>query len=585
VRSEMQANTAITQEFGKQAPKAVADFAASQINNLDAQIKDARASGDTTRLTELNAERARWDEGGVYRVAMHTGIGALSGGFEGAIGAGGIAAGAKTIDTLQRDMQASVASTLQAAGVDDKLATKIGEGAARFVVNVTGAAITAGTGSSAAGMALNVDANNRQLHPSEAQRLAAIKAGKTPQEQARLDAAACALVRCADGVPDSDPNKAHLSALQTAGATYTAEQNALRATGEFEYAALDPARDLITRNGNTLQRAGGAVNLLTGSAGTVAGLGLTGAFAVGCPATMVSCAGVPVGIGLTTLSYTQAQDGSQALFGNPAPTEGQRVLDSFNPATHQGDRDPLKSAGIGAVEVGLTAALGRLGVRGAVAAEDAMAARAVGGKAPTASGNASAAASETPAVPAARSTVDEDLPNVYANQRPPGPPAQPVSEQVSSLVKEHSGQNTTPLTPATAGRALEDAAPPGGSTRVTGAGVQGADVRVFDMNGRPVGNVEIKAVDGFRGFQRYLSESTQGGSSGLTQVTTGDTIAFQVPNGADASSFLARYWGVPGRTTDPAELARLGNTYVVIYDQQGNVLLPKQPVYNPPKKP
>jgi filamentous hemagglutinin len=77
-----------------------------------------------------------------------------------------------------------VASALQAAGVDDKLATKIGEGAARFAVNVTGAAITAGTGSAAAGMALNVDANNRQLHPSEAQRLAAMKAGKTPQEQA-----------------------------------------------------------------------------------------------------------------------------------------------------------------------------------------------------------------------------------------------------------------------------------------------------------------------------------------------------------------------------------------------------------------
>jgi filamentous hemagglutinin len=118
-------------------------------------------------VTELDAEKAKWDEGGVYRVAMHTGIGALSGGLEGAIGAGGIAAGAQTIDNLQRDMQASVASTLQAAGVDGKLAKDIGEGAARLVVNVTGAAITATTGSAAAGMALNVDANNRQLHPSE----------------------------------------------------------------------------------------------------------------------------------------------------------------------------------------------------------------------------------------------------------------------------------------------------------------------------------------------------------------------------------------------------------------------------------
>jgi filamentous hemagglutinin len=166
-RAEMQANTAITQEFGRQAPRAVADFAASQIKDIDAQIKDAAARGDTSRVTELNTEKAKWDEGGVYRVAMHAGIGGLSGGFEGAIGAGGIAVGAQTIDNLQHDLQASVANTLQAAGVDGKLAQEIGQGAARFAVNVTGAAITAGTGSAAAGMALNVDANNRQLHPSE----------------------------------------------------------------------------------------------------------------------------------------------------------------------------------------------------------------------------------------------------------------------------------------------------------------------------------------------------------------------------------------------------------------------------------
>jgi hypothetical protein len=219
----------------------------------------------------------------------------------------------------------------------------------------------------------------------------------------------------------------------------------------------------------------------------------------------------------------------------------------------------------------------RVGARAAIAG-------AGGEGAQTASGSPSNTR-ETTAVPVARSTADEDLPSVYANQRPPGPPAQSVGEQVSSLVKEHSGQNTTPLTPQTAGRVLEDAVPPGGSTRVAGTGVQGADVRVLDMNGRPVGNVEIKAVDGFRGFQRYLSDSTQGGSTGLTQVTVGDTIAFQLPNGTDASNFLARYWGVPGRTTDSAELTRLSNTFVVIYDQRGNVLLPKQPVYNPPKKP
>ncbi|MGK4860106.1 hypothetical protein ACSMCW_22265, partial [Salmonella enterica] len=60
----------------------------------------------------------------------------------------------------------------------------------------------------------NVDRFNRQLHPEDAKSLAALKKGQSKAEQDRLDAAACYLVHCADGVPPSDPNYARLQSMQ-----------------------------------------------------------------------------------------------------------------------------------------------------------------------------------------------------------------------------------------------------------------------------------------------------------------------------------------------------------------------------------
>jgi hypothetical protein len=125
----------------------------------------------------------------------------------------------------------------------------------------------------------------------------------------------------------------------------------------------------------------------------------------------------------------------------------------------------------------------------------------------------------------------------------------------------------------------------GGSTATRGPGVQSADVQLSNSAGLPVGNVEVKAVDGFRGFQDSLSRSTQSSSAGNMQVGAGDTIAFQVPDGTNVTNYLSRYWGVQGRTSSPGDLDRLRSTYVVVYDQQGRVLLPRQPIYNPPEKP
>ena len=70
---EVQAQVLITTAFGQVAAKGIGDYA-------DKKREEAKSIGDKD-------EAAKWDEGGVYRVAAHTAAGALSGGIAGAVGA------------------------------------------------------------------------------------------------------------------------------------------------------------------------------------------------------------------------------------------------------------------------------------------------------------------------------------------------------------------------------------------------------------------------------------------------------------------------------------------------------------------
>ena len=75
VNEELGAQTQITKEFGKEAPKAVGDFAVKRQLDLIEQGK----------LYEAD----KWAEGGAYRVAMHTLVGAIAtGSVEGAFASG-----------------------------------------------------------------------------------------------------------------------------------------------------------------------------------------------------------------------------------------------------------------------------------------------------------------------------------------------------------------------------------------------------------------------------------------------------------------------------------------------------------------
>ena len=132
---DVTAQTQITAAFGQAAAKTIGDVA-------DKKRDEAKARGDT------EAEK-NWDEGGSYRVALHAAAGALAGGVQGAAGAVTSAKAMPTLGKMIDDIDAPQAVKQALAQV----------GAAMLGSAVGG---TAGLAS-----AVNVEANNRQLHQSE----------------------------------------------------------------------------------------------------------------------------------------------------------------------------------------------------------------------------------------------------------------------------------------------------------------------------------------------------------------------------------------------------------------------------------
>jgi len=154
VNEELGAQAQITQEFGKEAPKAVAEFSQSRINAIKAD--------PTLSLDEKLEAIKKWDEGGIYRVAAHTALGALgTGSVEGAFTTGGVAAAAPTLNEVQE----KIAESLIASGMSEDIAKGTASGVISLTLLGTGAA--AGLDTSSTVTATNVDANNRQLHFSE----------------------------------------------------------------------------------------------------------------------------------------------------------------------------------------------------------------------------------------------------------------------------------------------------------------------------------------------------------------------------------------------------------------------------------
>ncbi len=80
VKREVNAQVVITQEAGKRMPKLIAEEMGKKKEGLETEVKEAAKAGDTEKAKALMAEAARYGEGGAYRVAAHTALGALAGG-------------------------------------------------------------------------------------------------------------------------------------------------------------------------------------------------------------------------------------------------------------------------------------------------------------------------------------------------------------------------------------------------------------------------------------------------------------------------------------------------------------------------
>ena len=163
VQRDIDAQVAITAEFGKQASKAVGDYAQTQMNKaLSLQAQAAQTSDPAQRdalLQQATDLQNQWGDNGTMRLTLHTVIGGLTGGVGGAAGA---AAG-----TLSAP---AVADALQNAGID--ASGVLGQTITALASTAAGAAVGGTAGAVAAG---NEVVNNYLKH---AERLALAKAQK-----------------------------------------------------------------------------------------------------------------------------------------------------------------------------------------------------------------------------------------------------------------------------------------------------------------------------------------------------------------------------------------------------------------------
>jgi filamentous hemagglutinin len=390
-KEEIQANLSIASAFMQQAAPVVANVvgtiaskqqaqAAAQAAEYRLQESEARKAGNTQQADDYKAladqadtTARNWSDNGISRVALHTAaqsmLGGLAGGKAGALDSGaGVIGGnlgqrlGETLGTAEADKQGLTGDAR------NKLISSYQQAFATVGGALAGAAAGGGNGNSAivnaaqgGTTAYNIDTFNRQLHPDEAKKLAQLKQGKSAAEQQRLNDAMCALVHCSAGVPDSDPNKQVLVASENRGNTYKPEQDQIKLAGGFDgYSKLDGANDWLLTHDEGIRRAQGAGNLVSGSIGTVAGLGLTGTSVPPCLATGVGCLATLGGVGLTGLSWKAAVDGNRQFLGPYTSTQGQRVLDSFDPATYPGDQNRSMELGIDATLLTLGLGAGRM---------------------------------------------------------------------------------------------------------------------------------------------------------------------------------------------------------------------------------
>jgi filamentous hemagglutinin len=273
------------------------------------------------KVAELNKqgnaeEAAKWAEGGIYRIAAHAALGAMGGGLDGALGATAVAEVAPALKELQHSLQDKLTSVGVSAGATDVAAKLIAGGAAATIGSMAGSGTGAVTG-------LNVDINNRQLHPEEQQRIKQLANGNSVKE-ARLTAAACALVKCYAEFPvDSDAyqNLKKIAEFGSSPALLAEREQLAQQQDLFRYTTTgffsDKNKDATKQFNNTYQ-----ITTRTLGAGqtVLGGLGVLGSVLTA-PASCATGIGCVANAGIATLSLDAMYAGSkQVVSGNPEST-------------------------------------------------------------------------------------------------------------------------------------------------------------------------------------------------------------------------------------------------------------------------
>jgi len=259
-------------------------------------------------------DAARWGEGGRYRTALHMAVGGMSFGSAGA--AGSLASGA-------------MSNAIEQLGITDSGAIN-----ALHMLAVTMAGAAA-SGTAGAAAAFNADTNNRQLHNNEKQRLRELAAGNVENEQ-RLAAAACYLVRCSAQFPTGSQAREAMLALEGVGGTLTAEIALLRQQTDssgamFTYGYFAGYRDDASRIWNESQfltRLGGLAQITGGTASGLAGSMLVGSGLAACgPTAGGGCVAAGGGALMWLWGSDQISAGAQTLTsGVPTYTLGAHLI-------------------------------------------------------------------------------------------------------------------------------------------------------------------------------------------------------------------------------------------------------------------
>lgn len=310
----------------------------SQGNNVLSALAFNQVGNLTTNLyggAKTDAMAALWKDGGLGHAGLHAVVGgAVTDATGGEFATGAAAAGLNQLLSTPLDGAASTGeSSLFGGGYD---AWRV---AGAQLAGIAGAVAVDGDVNDGAWIAKQADTYNRQLHKEENAVIAALREGETTEDKRRLNAAACYLVRCAEGIPEGDSHKAGLVALQEEGAAYQAEQDQLEETGLFTYGKRDSVNDFLLKHEEAVQRVEGGMEVVGGMGGVVGG----GSLAIGgCVASAGILCGFSIGGGsaLIGLGYGQSVDGANTLFGDYSSSQGENVLASFGTNSYPGEQDP-----------------------------------------------------------------------------------------------------------------------------------------------------------------------------------------------------------------------------------------------------